>query len=104
MRQLHVVETMPQRSRSPDTRAMIYTLQGDHERALAELRSVIDRLAALGWRHLEWEPVYEPLRSHPEFRALVAELKADQTLELQLEHLRELEQNGELAVHPAAQF
>jgi hypothetical protein len=100
---LAVVETMPRRSLSPDARAMIYTLQGDHERALAELRSISGRLATVGWRHLEWEPVYEPLRSHPEFRAIVAELKADQTLALQLERLREMEQGGELAVHPAAQ-
>jgi TolB-like protein/Tfp pilus assembly protein PilF len=99
-----VVETMPWRSLSPDTRAMIYTLQGDPERALAELRSVIDRLVALGWRHLEWEPVYEPLRSHPEFREMINELKADKTLALQLERLREMEKNGELAVHPAAQL
>ena len=101
---LAVAEKLPRRSTNPDTRAMVYTLQGDHERALAELRSIIDRLATFGWRHLEWEPVYEPLRSHPEFRALVSELKADKTLELQLARLRELERNGELAVHPAAQF
>ena len=101
---LAVAEKLPWQSTNPDTRAMVYTLQGDHERALAELRSIIDKLATIGWRHLEWEPVYEPLRSHPEFRALVAELKADNTLELQLERLRELEKNGELDVHPAAQF
>jgi len=101
---LAAIEKMPRRSMNPDTRAMIYALQGKHERALAELRSGIARVAALGWRHLEWEPVYEPLRSHPEFRALVAELKADKTLALQLERLREMERNGELAVHPAAQF
>jgi len=101
---LAVVETMPWQSHAPDTRAMIYTLQGDHERALAELRSVIDRLAALGWRHLEWEPVYESLRNHPEFREMIAELKADKTLALQLERLRQMEQAGELAVHPAAQL
>jgi len=98
-----VVETMPWRSVSADARAMIYTLQGDHERALEELRSIIDRVATLGWRHLEWEPVYEPLRNHPEFRELIAELKADKTLTLQLERLREMEKAGELAVHPAAE-
>jgi TolB-like protein/Tfp pilus assembly protein PilF len=98
-----VVEAMPWQSLSPDTRAMIYTLQGDYERALAELRSVIDRVVPLGWRHLEWEPVYKPLRSHPEFREMIAELKADKTLALQLERLRKMERNGELAVHPAAQ-
>ncbi len=70
---------------------------------MAELRSVIDRLVALGWRHLEWEPVYEPLRSHPEFREIIAELKADKTLALQLERLRQMERDGELAVHPAAE-
>jgi tetratricopeptide (TPR) repeat protein len=101
---LAVSESLPRRSVNPDTRAMIYTLQGDHERALAELRSIIDKPATFGWRHLEWEPIYEPLRSRPEFRALVAELKADKTLELQLERLREMERNGELDVHPAAQF
>ena len=94
---------MPWQFKTSDTRAMIYTLQGDHERALAELRSIIDRLATKGWRHLEWEPVYEPLRSRPEFREIVNELKADKTLALQLERLREMEQSGELAVHPAAQ-
>ncbi len=100
---LAVTETMPWQFKTSDTRAMIYTLQGDHERALAELRSIIDRLATKGWRHLEWEPVYEPLRSRPEFREIVNELKADKTLALQLERLREMEQAGELAVHPAAQ-
>jgi tetratricopeptide (TPR) repeat protein len=101
---LAVVETMPWRSLSADARAMIYTLQGDHERALAELRSAFDRVAAMGWRHLEWEPVYEPLRSHPEFREIIAEMKADKTLPLQLERLREMDQDGELAVHPAAKL
>jgi len=100
---LAVVETMPWQFQSPDTRAMIYTLQGDHERALEELRSVIARGAVLGWRHLEWEPVYEPLRSDPEFREMIAELKADKTLALQLERLRQMERDGELAVHPAAE-
>jgi len=42
--------------------------------------------------------------SRPEFRALVAGMKADKTLELQLERLREMERNGELAVHPAVQL
>jgi hypothetical protein len=83
---------------------MIYTLQGDHERALAELRSNFNRVATMGWRHLEWEPVYEPLRSHPEFREMITELKAGNTLALQLERLREMEQDGELAVHPATQL
>jgi tetratricopeptide (TPR) repeat protein len=98
------VEKMPRGALSADARAMIYTLQGDHERALEELRSVIDRFPVLGWRHLEWEPVYEPLRSEPGFREMIAELKADTTLALQLERLREMEKAGELAVHPAAEL
>jgi hypothetical protein len=35
---------------------------------------------------------------------MIAELKADKTLALQLERLREMERDGELAVHPAAQL
>ena len=64
----------------------------------------MDRLVALGWRYLEWEPVYEPLRNRPEFREMITELKADKTLALQLERLREMERDGELAVHPAAEL
>ncbi len=101
---LAVAEKLPWQSTNPDTRAMVYTLQGDHERALAELRSIIDKLATIGWRHLEWEPVYEPLRSHPEFREMISELKVDKTLALQLERLREMERAGELAAQPAAPF
>jgi hypothetical protein len=71
---------------------------------LAELRSVIHRAATLGWRYLAWEPVYEPLRNHPQFREMIADMKADKTLPLQLERLRKMEKNGELAVHPAAQL
>ena len=50
---------------------------------------------------LEREPIYEPLREHPEFQAMMAEIKADMTV--QLAELRKMEQAGEIASIPQSE-
>jgi tetratricopeptide (TPR) repeat protein len=82
----------------PPASAAAYLLKGDRERALTALRETV----AAGWRWnwwlLEREPIYEPLWDHPEFRAMMAEVKAD--MAAQLEQLREMERRGEIVLSP----
>jgi hypothetical protein len=50
---------------------------------------------------LQYEPGLESLRDEPEYQAMVAEIEAD--MAAQLEHVREMERNGELAAIPRGQ-
>jgi hypothetical protein len=77
----------------------IYALQGDKQMALSALRKSIDE----GWRNLWWyflerDPNLESLHDEPEFRSMVAEIKAD--MAAQLARVREMERNGELEPIP----
>jgi TolB-like protein/tetratricopeptide (TPR) repeat protein len=75
--------------------ATAHLLLGDPEVALAALREAIDS----GWRRGSWilerDPIFEPLWDHPQFQALMAELRAD--MACQLAELREMDKRGELA-------
>jgi TolB-like protein/Flp pilus assembly protein TadD len=75
----------------------IYALQGEKQKALSALRQAIDE----GWRrfwwyHLKYDPTLESLHDEPEFQAMIAEIEAD--MAAQLERVREMERNGELAL------
>lgn len=52
--------------------ALIYTMVGEHDAALDELESL---LSSPGWsrsaHELKLNPVWEPLRNHPQFKKLV---------------------------------
>jgi len=77
----------------------IYALQGEKPKALSALRRAIDE----GWRNLWWyylkqDPILESLHGEPEFQAMVAEIEAD--MAAQLEHVREMERNGEFEPIP----
>jgi tetratricopeptide (TPR) repeat protein len=79
---------------------LIYALQGETEAALSALRQAIDQ----GWRtawwlYLEHGPSLDSIRDEPEFQAMLKEIKAD--VAAQLEHVRAMEANGELAPVPA---
>jgi TolB-like protein/Tfp pilus assembly protein PilF len=81
--------------------AQIYALRGDKQKALSALQQAIDE----GWRnswwyYLKYDPILESLHDESEFQAMVAELEAD--VAAQLEHVREMERNGELAPIPEA--
>jgi hypothetical protein len=81
----------------PPPDAQIYALRGDKQKALSALQQAIDE----GWRnswwyYLKYDPILESLHDESEFQAMVAELEAD--VAAQLEHVREMERNGELAV------
>jgi hypothetical protein len=78
---------------------LIYALQGETEAALSALRQAIDQ----GWRtawwlYLEHGPSLDSIRDEPEFQAMLKEIKAD--VAAQLEHVRAMEANGELAPVP----
>ncbi|MCH7645341.1 MAG: tetratricopeptide repeat protein [Myxococcales bacterium] len=77
----------------------IYALQGDKQKALSALQRAINE----GWRnswwyYLKYDPSLESLHDEPEFQAIVAEIEAD--MAAQLEHVREMERNGELEPIP----
>ncbi|MBW2542140.1 MAG: tetratricopeptide repeat protein [Deltaproteobacteria bacterium] len=74
----------------------IFAMQGEKQKALTALRQAIDE----GWRrywwyNLKYAPDLVSLHDEPEYRAIVAEIEAD--MAAQLAHVREMEQNGELA-------
>ena len=78
---------------------LIYAQQGKTSAALDALRQAIDQ----GWRkdwwfYLEHDPSIDALRNEPGFQAMVDEIKAD--MAAQLEHVRAMEANGELAPIP----
>jgi TolB-like protein/Flp pilus assembly protein TadD/DNA-binding winged helix-turn-helix (wHTH) protein len=77
----------------------IFALQGKKQKALSTLRRAIDE----GWRRFWWwalehEPNLASLRAESEFQAMVEEIRAD--MAAQLEHVREMERNGELEPIP----
>ena len=79
--------------------AQIYTLQGKTDEALAALRQAIDD----GWRqywwyHAEHDPNLDSIRNEPKFQAMMDEIRTD--MAVQLERVREMERNGELAAIP----
>jgi len=78
---------------------LIYALQGKDKAALAALRQAIDA----GWRtnwwfYLEHDANLDSIRDEPEFQVMLEEIKAD--MAAQLERVRTMEVNGELAVIP----
>jgi tetratricopeptide (TPR) repeat protein len=79
---------------------LVYAQQGERDKALRTLRAAFDE----GWRSFWWadlrNPVLDFVRDEPEFIAIVAEIEAD--MAAQLEEIREMERNGELAPLPAA--
>ena len=80
----------------------IYAVRGEKQKALAALRRDIDE----GWRSDWWydfkhDPNLESLRGEPEFRAMREEIEAD--MAAQLERVRQMERNGELAAIPRSE-
>jgi TolB-like protein/Tfp pilus assembly protein PilF len=78
---------------------LIYALQGKEDAALTALRQAIDT----GWRtswwfYLEHDANLDSIREEPEFQAMLEEVKAD--MAAQLERVRAMEANGELAAIP----
>jgi TolB-like protein/Tfp pilus assembly protein PilF len=87
----------PPRSAIADVK--LYALQGDKKKALTALRQAIDE----GWRVHWWyslrlDPGLESLHDEPEFQAMISEIEAD--MSAQLERVREMERNGELEPIP----
>ena len=82
----------------PPARVAIYAIQGQVDRALGQLRELVDA----GWRYRWWllerEPIYAPLWDEPEFQAIMDEIRAD--MATQLERVLEMERAGELEPLP----
>jgi len=97
---LSVIEEKTDPYYGPAT-ATAHLLLGEPDIALAALREVIDS----GWRDGSWilerDPTYAPLWDHPEFQAMMAEVRADMVG--QLAQLREMEKRGELTVIPRSE-
>jgi len=77
----------------------IHAIRGDSASALSSLREAIDE----GWRYQWWyslkhDLALQPLHDEPEFQVMVQELEAE--MAAQLENVREMEANGELAEIP----
>jgi TolB-like protein/Tfp pilus assembly protein PilF len=77
----------------------VYARQGKTQLALETLRQAIDE----GYRWFWWaqgkgSPHMVSLHEEPEFNAMMQEIRAD--MSAQLEHVREMEANGELASVP----
>jgi TolB-like protein/Flp pilus assembly protein TadD len=65
-------------------RAKIHVLRGDTESALAELEQIVQSGWRYHWRfYLEFDPVLEPLRDEPRFQALVDQIRADMSEQLE---------------------
>jgi hypothetical protein len=76
----------------------LYALQGEQQKALSALRAAIDEGWRAGWWWWLYKPDMESLHGEPEFQAMVEEIEAD--MAAQLERVREMERNGELATIP----
>jgi hypothetical protein len=78
----------------------IYAIRGERQKAMSTLRQAIDEgWRAYWWYHLKHDLSLESLHGEPEFQAMVSEIEVE--MASQLESVRELEQNGELALIPA---
>jgi TolB-like protein/Tfp pilus assembly protein PilF len=101
-RSLEKIQTMARRSGYGFGIAdvQIYAIRGERKKALSTLRQAIDEgWRAYWWYYLKLDLSLESLHGEPEFQAMVSEIEAE--MASQLESVRELEQNGELALTPA---
>jgi tetratricopeptide (TPR) repeat protein len=74
----------------------LHALRGEREQALAALRENVATGMRYMWRwQLLHNPNLESIRYTPEFSAIVAEIESD--MATQLEWVREMERNGEIA-------
>jgi TolB-like protein/Tfp pilus assembly protein PilF len=81
----------------------ILALQGKKAEALAALRLAIDEgWRTLWWYYLQYDPNLTSIRDEPEFQAILAEIKAD--MSAQMQRIREMEQSGEIETIPGVNF
>ena len=81
----------------------ILALQGQKAEALAALRLAADEgWRSLWWYFLQYDPNLESIRSEPVFQAVLAEIKAD--MSAQMQRIREMEQSGEIEAVPGVVF
>jgi TolB-like protein/Tfp pilus assembly protein PilF len=81
----------------------ILALQGQKAEALAALRLAADEgWRSLWWYFLQYDPNLESIRSEPVFQAVLAEIKAD--MSAQMQRIREMEQSGEIETVPGVIF
>jgi len=81
----------------------ILALQGKKTEALAALRLAADGgWRTLWWYYLQYDPNLESIRDEPEFQAILTEIKAD--MSAQMQRIREMEQSGEIEAIPGVIF
>jgi len=81
----------------------ILALQGRKAEALAALRNAVDEgWRTLWWYYLQYDPNLESIRDEPEFQAILTEIKAD--MSAQMQRIREMEQSGEIEAIPGVIF
>jgi tetratricopeptide (TPR) repeat protein len=110
-RSLRVVEDTPEawfltdKLLGLDAKAMIYTLQGDHDRALTRLTQQAADAVAWNWQILEGEPIYRRLHEHPSFQELLSKLRSSDGMALEMSRVRDMEEKGlilPLSAYPEA--
>ena len=81
----------------------ILALQGRKTKALAALRQAVDEgWRSLWWYYLQYDPNLESIRSEPELQAILDEIKAD--VSAQMQRIRDMEQSGEIEAVPGVNF
>ena len=81
----------------------ILALQGQKTEALAALRLAADEgWQSLWWYYLRHDPNLDSIRVEPEFQLILNRIEDD--MSAQMQRIREMEQNGEIATIPGVNF
>jgi class 3 adenylate cyclase/TolB-like protein/Tfp pilus assembly protein PilF len=82
---------------------LILALQGEKAEALSALQNAVDEnWRSLWWYYLRHDPNLDSIRDEPLFQQALAQIEAD--MSTQLQDIRRMEQNGEIAAIPGVNF
>jgi tetratricopeptide (TPR) repeat protein len=82
---------------------LILALQGEKTEALSALQNAVDEnWRSFWWYYLRYDPNLDSIRDEPLFQQALAQIEAD--MSAQLQDIRKMEQNGEIAAIPGVNF